>query len=522
MSIINEPQLGAPQTEVGAQILQQGTTQMQQQFNGMPGMVGMATMDQTNVGQNMTMPNMQQNTGVNPGMVSTNTNPSTNVTDNANNSQLGVGQVGNINTIQNPNVVQNMQPQSQQVNEFPTIPDNNPVAQFPENAGQVGILTEAEKSQTNTDPSNGMNPGMGMPNMQQGMNPNMGMPNMQQNNGMNPSMGIPNMQQGMNPNMGMPNMQQGMQQNNGMNPNMGMPNMQQGMQQNNGMNPNMGMPNMQQGMQQNNGMNPSMGIPNMQQGMQQNNGMNPNMGVPNMQQHIPGSSAPGFNNGSYLQNQGGMFGPTPTGHPEKQKFQLQFTLIYAKARPTQKGTMITTGLIANPADRNAPAINFICFSGSATKQIQILEDASRSNYTTIEKAGGQPIWVEASWQWNDKNKNQPPAWQLMCDNFIFVNDQNLRQVAETWTPPVPPSPMDMLNGGQMQMGMGMPNMQQNNGMNPGMGMPNIQQGMGMPNMQQGMNPNMGMPNMQQGMNPNMGMPNMQQGMNPNMGMPNMS
>ena len=272
-------------------------------------------------------------------------------------------------------------------------------------------------------------------------------------------------------------------------------------------NPNMGM-QQNQGM----GMNPNMGIPNMQQnpnmGMQQNPNMgmqqNPNMGM----QHIPGSSAPGFNNGSYLQNQGGMFGPTPTGHPEKQKFQLQFTLIYAKVRPTQKGTLITTGLIANPADRNAPAINFVCFSGSATKQIQILEDASRSNYTTIEKAGGQPIWVEASWQWNDKNKNQPPAWQLMCDNFIFINDQNLRQVAENWVPPVPPSPMDMLNGGQMQMNpnMGMQHMQQNiPGMNPNMGMQQMQQGI------PGMNPNMGMqqgiPGMQQGMNPNMGMPN---------------
>jgi len=466
MSITNEPQLGAPQTEAGAQILQQGTNPMQQQFNGMvnmPGMVGMANMGQANAnmgmqqnvnvsGPNMTMSNMQQNPGTaqNIGQTPTNSEKT------EENHILGAGQVGNVNTIQNPNVIPNMQPQTQQVNEFPTIPDNNPVAQFPENAGSVGILTEGTQNQ-----------GMQIP-----QNPNMGIPGMQQNvPGMNPNQGMQQNVPGMNPNQGM-QMQQ--------NPNMGMQ-QNQGM----GMNPNMGIPNMQQ--------NPNMG-------MQQN----PNMGM----QHIPGSSAPGFNNGSYLQNQGGMFGPTPTGHPEKQKFQLQFTLIYAKVRPTQKGTLITTGLIANPADRNAPAINFVCFSGSATKQIQILEDASRSNYTTIEKAGGQPIWVEASWQWNDKNKNQPPAWQLMCDNFIFINDQNLRQVAENWVPPVPPSPMDMLNGGQMQMNpnMGMQHMQQNiPGMNPNMGMQQMQQGI------PGMNPNMGMqqgiPGMQQGMNPNMGMPN---------------
>ena len=481
-----EPQIGQPQTLAGMEILNQAGQNTQ---NGIPNMVV------PNGGQQSQPHTMNQ------------------VLPQINNGQINPsqGQVGNASEINNFGAQQAMQTQqtNQAQQQFPTIPDNNPVAELPNN-GNNGILENVAPNLSNT--TNGMelpgapmqqNPGMGMAQQ------NMGMPNMMNQN---PGMGMAQQNMGIpQQNMGMPNMNQnpgiGMAQQN-----MGMPNM---------MNQNPGMNNNQQQM---NYQNPGMGMPQQNMGMPNMMNQNPgmgmaqqNMGMPNMNQQNmgmpqqPGSTAPGFNNGSYLQNNGGMFGPTPTGHPEKQKFQMQFTLVYAKARPTSKGSLITTGLIANPNDRNAPAINFVCFSGSATKQIQILEDVSRPNYTTIEKAGGQPIFVEASWQWNDKNKNQPAAWQLMCDNFVFVNDQNLRVVAENWTPPVPPSPMDMLSGGNMQM-------QNMMGQNPGMGM--AQQNMGM-----NQNPNM---NNQQQMgyqNPGMGMnqnPNMNHQINyqyPGMGMP---
>ena len=168
-------------------------------------------------------------------------------------------------------------------------------------------------------------------------------------------------------------------------------------------------------------------------------------------QPMPGSTAPGYAAGSYIP--GGMFGATPTGHPEKQKFQGQAILVFVKNRPTKKGTTITTGLInPNPQDRNGKAAPFVCFSGSAAKQIDIIENPQvRPQYTTIEKASGQTINFEGSWEWNDKGKEA--GYQLMMDNFSFVSDPNLRQYAENYVPPVPPSPMDMLNGGMMHGGM---------------------------------------------------------------------
>ena len=172
---------------------------------------------------------------------------------------------------------------------------------------------------------------------------------------------------------------------------------------------------------------------------------------PQYQQPVPGGTAPGYGAGSYIP--GGMFGPTPTGHPEKQKFQGQAILVFVKNRLTKKNTTITTGLLnPNMADRNGKAANFVCFSGSAAKQIDIIENPQvRPQYTLIEKAAGQIIAFEGSWEWNDKGKEA--GFQLMMDNFTFVSDPNLRQHAENYVPPVPPSPMDMLNGGMMHGGM---------------------------------------------------------------------
>ena len=178
---------------------------------------------------------------------------------------------------------------------------------------------------------------------------------------------------------------------------------------------------------------------------------------PQYQQPVPGGTAPGYGAGSYIP--GGMFGPTPTGHPEKQKFQGQAILVFVKNRLTKKNTTITTGLLnPNMADRNGKAANFVCFSGSAAKQIDIIENPQvRPQYTLIEKAAGQIIAFEGSWEWNDKGKEA--GFQLMMDNFTFVNDPNLRQHAENYVPPVPPSPMDMLNGGMMNGGMMQPQQQ---------------------------------------------------------------
>ena len=213
-------------------------------------------------------------------------------------------------------------------------------------------------------------------------------------------------------------------------------------------------------------------------------GQQPAMPGQQYQQPVPGGTAPGYGGGSYIP--GGMFGPTPTGHPEKQKFQGQAILVFVKNRLTKKNTTITTGLLnPNMADRNGKAANFVCFSGSAAKQIDIIENPQvRPQYTLIEKAAGQTIAFEGSWEWNDKGKEA--GFQLMMDNFTFVSDPNLRQHAENYVPPVPPSPMDMLNGGMMNGGM----MQQ-----PAQAMPQYGQAPGMPTQPQyGQAPGMpGMP-----------------------------
>ena len=214
---------------------------------------------------------------------------------------------------------------------------------------------------------------------------------------------------------------------------------------------------------------------------------------PMQQMQQPGMTAPGAANGSYLP--GGNLGHTPTGHPEKQKFTSQARLIFVKNRPTKKNTVITTGLLStNMNDRNAPASNFVCFSGSAAKQIDIIENMQvRPQYTNIEKASGQVIQFEGSWEWNSKSKE--PGWQLMMDNFFFVNDPQLRNKAESYVPPIPTSPMDMLMGGNMQgqQMYGQPQMQQGyqqpmmQGMAPaqpqGYGMPGQQMQQGMPQQQ---------------------------------------
>ena len=433
-TITQEPSLGVPQTAVGAELLaQQGIPGMvpgqvampQMQQQGMPGMTsGQVAMPQQ-------APVQQQ---VAPAQVAMPQMQQPAEIPGQMEGQVGqVGQVANIPTmVQNPNMVPNMVPQAQQQSTFPVIQDNNPVAELPNN-GNTGILEAAA--------------------------PNLAQVNMN----MNPAQGLPQMQQQAPAQYGMPQQQA--------------PQMQQAMpQQYQGIPPQQA-PQMQQAMPQ--------------QAYGQNVGQaqyNPNYGqqAPQTQQQVPGSTAPGYNQGSYLQGQGGMFGPTPTGHPEKQKFAAQMQLIYAKPKVSSKGSMYASGLInPNPQDRNAPASNFVCFSGSATKQIQILEDVSRPNFTTLEKAGGQPVWVEGSWQWNAQGK-PAPSWQFMCDNFTFMNDQNLRQIAENWVPPVPPSPMDMLSGGnvQMQQMMGQGQMPAQGQYNPAAQQAMPQQGMPQPAQQQ--------------------------------------
>ena len=176
----------------------------------------------------------------------------------------------------------------------------------------------------------------------------------------------------------------------------------------------------------------------------------PQQGYPGQ---MPTQQAPGASNQSYLQAQGGMFGPTPTGHPEKTKFQGQAILVHVTNRVTKKGSLMTTGLFnPNPGNRNEAAKSFVCFSGSAANQIEILNNPMiKGQYTNLPQAKGQTIYFEGSWEWDDRAKT--PGWKCMMDNFVFVNDQDLRNKAESYVAPVPPSPMDMLNGGNMGMGM---------------------------------------------------------------------
>ena len=370
-TIIQEPRLGVPQTQVGAEIL-----------NTQPNNIDLSMGQVGNVQFNTPPINNQI-----PGQVE--------------NTQFNMPPIPNQeipqqNIVQNNMVQSGMLPEASQQTQFPSIQDNNPVAELP-NTGSTGILEQT------------------IPNISQS--------NMEMNN---PSM----------------NQQIQMQQ-----PAMNQTQPMQPMQQ-----PTMQNPYGQ--MQQ-----PAMQNP---YGQMQQPAMNQQYGQQQVQMPQPGSTAPGYNQGSYLQNQNGMFGPTPTGHPEKQKIQLQSILVHAKPRTASSGKLFLSGLMnPNIGDRNSKPSNFVCFSESATKQIQLLEDPmakaqyisfmqqnGNPNFQPIPKFSGQVIIMEGSWQWN--SKGNPQDWQFMCDNFQFVNDPALRTYAESWTPAPPPSPMDMLNGGNIQ------------------------------------------------------------------------
>ena len=185
------------------------------------------------------------------------------------------------------------------------------------------------------------------------------------------------------------------------------------------------------------------------------------------QQQVPGQSAPGYNGGSYLNNGTGVGGPTPTGHTEKQKFNGRALLVFASAADSKKQNRYCRGLLnPHPEQRNGQSYNFICFSKHSAYQIDIIENAAiRANYTRIEKAAGQPILFEGHWEWN--TGGQTPAWQLMIESFSFEQDPNLKIHADNYVPPIPASPMDMINGGNMGMGQ-----QQMGGYPPMGGQPN--------------------------------------------------
>lgn len=181
----------------------------------------------------------------------------------------------------------------------------------------------------------------------------------------------------------------------------------------------------------------------------------PQYNMPGQQQAPAGNPAPGYNGGSYLNNGAGVGGPTPTGHPEKQKFNGRALLVFASAADSKKQNRYCRGLLnPHPDQRNGQSYNFICFSKHSAYQIDIIDNAAiRSNFTRIEKAAGQPILFEGHWEWN--TGGQTPAWQLMIEQFSFEQDPNLKIHADNYVPPIPASPMDMINGGNMGMGMGM-------------------------------------------------------------------
>ena len=401
-TIIQEPRLGIPQTQVGAEIL-----------NTQPNNIDLS------MGQ--------------VGNVQFNTPPINNqISSQVENTQFNMPPIPNQeipqqNIVQNNMVQSGMLPEASQQTQFPSIQDNNPVAELP-NTGSTGILEQT------------------IPNISQS--------NMEMNN---PSMNqqIQMQQPAMNQTQPMQPMQQPAMQNPyGQMQQPAMQNPYGQMQQ-----PAMNQPQMQQY-----GYQAPMQQPTMQNpyGQMQQPAMNQQYGQQQVPMQQPGSTAPGYNQGSYLQNQNGMFGPTPTGHPEKQKIQLQSILVHAKPRTASSGKLFLSGLMnPNIGDRNSKPSNFVCFSESATKQIQLLEDPmakaqyisfmqqnGNPNFQPIPKFSGQVIIMEGSWQWN--SKGNPQDWQFMCDNFQFVNDPALRTYAESWTPAPPPSPMDMLNGGNIQ------------------------------------------------------------------------
>jgi len=377
--------------------------------------------------------------------------------------------------------IQQQAPAQQQAPQMQPAQGMPQVGGMPGMPGQIAVETKPELP--NNFPN--MAPPAEMPQMQQEAAPQMQQPQQMVNPAMNPEQLQQNQMQqqapAYNPAMGQPQ---------------GVPGMQQQAPQ---YNPTMGQPQMQPNYGQQAPMQPNYG-------QQQAPQYNPQMGQPQMQgyapqgQQAPGSTAPGYNNQSYIQ--GGVGGPTPTGHPEKQKFNGRALLVFASAADSKKQNRYCRGLLnPNPDQRNGQSYNFICFSKHSAYQIDILENAAiRANYTRLEKAAGQVILFEGAWEWNAGPKGQP-AWQLMVESFSFEQDPNLKLHADNYVPPVPASPMDMINGGNMGM---MP--QQNYGAPAGYGQP--QQGYGQP--QQQMQPNYG----QQQAPAGYGQPNPQQQMQP--------
>ena len=387
--------------------------------------------------------------------------------------------------------IANVQPQVQQV---PQVQQNETVAPIQSSdqmqPGQVEIATQ----QQTVAPQMTMQ--QSVPQMQEQQAPQMQQgyaPNMQQVNQVNQTPQMqPVQQQTYNPqmNQSQPQVQQGY------NPQMQQPVPQQGY----------GMPQ-QQGYA-NQGYNPQMNQsqPQVQQGY--------------MQQNMPGSTAPGYSNTPYVDTTN-IGTQTPTGHPLKQVFDGQAVIVSVKTQINSKGNLMARGLI-NPTPNvpNSPTYNFICFSASASKQVQMLEDPNYAQRVPFQKIPGQTINFNGHWGENVYNGNT--TLQLLVNDFMFVNAPFLRQESENYVAPQPASPADMISGlnGQQNMnqGYGMPQPQ----MNQGYGMP-PQQGYN-PQMQQQapqMQPmNQGYPQMQQGYNPQMQQPQMQQGYNPqNQGFP---
>ena len=250
-------------------------------------------------------------------------------------------------------------------------------------------------------------------------------------------------------------------------------------------------PQMQQGyapnMQQVNQVNQT---PQMQPVQQQTYNPQMNQSQPQvqqgyMQQNMPGSTAPGYSNTPYVDTTN-IGTQTPTGHPLKQVFDGQAVIVSVKTQINSKGNLMARGLI-NPTPNvpNSPTYNFICFSASASKQVQMLEDPNYAQRVPFQKIPGQTINFNGHWGENVYNGNT--TLQLLVNDFMFVNAPFLRQESENYVAPQPASPADMISGlnGQQNMNQGY-----------GMPQPQMNQGYGMPP-QQGYNPQMQQPQMQQ-------------------------
>lgn len=167
--------------------------------------------------------------------------------------------------------------------------------------------------------------------------------------------------------------------------------------------------------------------------------------APAPQQYAPGQSTQPYVNNATIS-------ATPTGHPLKTKFTGRGILVSVTTMDSKKGNRICRGLInAVPDDRNSKANNFICFSKSSSYQIDIIDNEQlRPNYTALTKSKGEVVLFEGSWEEN--NYNNQISIQLMVDKFWFESDPNFLVRAESYIPPLPPNPMDMLNGGNVMGG----------------------------------------------------------------------